>query len=322
MGTFDFDHYVLRAAGKLGIPRAVIVLSWDNTTTRGYPGATADHVIAWSDIMKWELAELNDVPEETITVEGVAHFDHYFRPDPDYDRAEFLESLGLDPEKRTILIATKSPNCYAQNPNIAQLIAQAIEDRRLPEDCQVLVRVHPLHYRYRNGRFLYEDVLTVYRRLADEHPSIRLNEPVITSQSVNYDMADQEILFLSRLLKSTDVLVNFFSTMNIEAAIFDVPMVNINFDDLPPLYPCERGHRYDIRIDYESDHNQRIVASGGTRIADNPAEMIEQIRTYLADPGLDAEGRHKIVDREVGPNRGQAAAAIGRRILEIAGASM
>lgn len=315
LGTFDFDQYVLRAARKLRLPTAVVVLSWDNTTTRGYPGATADHVIAWSEIMKWELDALNDVPERTVSVEGVAHFDHYFRPDPDYDRTAFLSSLGLDPEKRTILVATKSPNCYAQNPNIAEIIALAIEDGRLPPDCQVLVRVHPLHYRFRNGRLLYEDVLAVYRRLAEEHPSIRLNEPVITSQSVNYDMATQEILFLSRLLRSTDVLVNFFSTMNIEAAIFDVPMVNVNFDDLPPLYPCERGHRYDIRIDYESDHNQRIVESGGTQIANDPQQMITQIESYLADPTLDRDGRKRIVDREVGPNRGNAGKAIAARIL-------
>ena len=318
LGTFDFDQYVLRAAWRLGIRTASVILSWDNTTTRGYPAVRVDHAIAWSAVMKWELAALNDVAADTVSVEGVAHFDSYFRPDPGYDRAAFIADLGLDPAKRTILLATKSPNCYAQNPNIAQILAEAIEAGALPADCQVLIRVHPLHYRFRNGRFLYEDVLGVYRALAARHVCIKLNEPGIRSRTVNYDMADGEIRFLGRLLRSTDVLVNLFSTMNIEAAIFDVPMVNVCFDDLPPLYPCTRGHRFDIRIDYESDHNQRIVASGGTRIAVTPAELVEHVRAYLENPALDSAGRQRIVEQEVGPNRGSAGTAVGNRILALA----
>jgi hypothetical protein len=318
LGTFDFDQFVLRAARKRGIQTASVILSWDNTTTRGYPGVEVDHVIAWSNIMKWELEALNDVAPETVSVEGVAHFDDYFRPDPDWDRSEFMRSLGLDPDKKTILIATKSPNCYAQNPNIAKLLAEAIEAGALPHDCQILLRVHPLHYRFQDGKILYEEVLKVYRQLSESHDCLVINEPNITSKTVNYDMADQEILFLCRLLRTSDVLVNFFSTMNIEAAIFDLPMVNVNFDNLTPLYPCERGHRFDIKIDFESDHNQRIVTSGGTKIANTPAEMIKSVRLYLDDPNLDSDGRRKIVEGEIGPNRGTAGVSIGRHLFELA----
>lgn len=322
LGTFDFDQYVLRAAKQLGIPTAAVILSWDNTTTRGYPAVQVDNVIAWTQVMKWELEALNDVPPDTIAVEGVAHFDTYFRPDPGYRRDAFLAGLGLDPAKRTILVATKAPSCYALNPSLAQILAEAIETGGLPADCQVLVRVHPLHYRLRDGEFLYEDVLAVYRQLAAQHGCIKLNEPGITSRMVDYDMADGEIRFLARLLRSTDVLVNVFSTMNIEAAIFDVPMVNVCFDDLAPLYPCRRGHRFDIRIDYESDHNQRIVTSGGTRIAMTPAELVAQVRSYLDDPALDRAGRRRIVEQEVGPNRGRAGEAIGQRVLTFVPASV
>lgn len=318
LGTFDFDQFVLRAARKRGIQTASVILSWDNTTTRGYPGVKVDHVIAWSNIMKWELEALNDVAPDTVSVQGVAHFDDYFRPDPNWDRVEFMRSLRLDPDKKTILIATKSPNCYAQNPNIAKLLAEAIETGALPHDCQILLRVHPLHYRFRDDKFLYDDVLEVYRQLSENHDCLIINEPNITSKTVNYDMADQEILFLCRLLRTSDVLVNFFSTMNIESAIFDLPMVNVNFDNLTPLYPCDRGHRFDIRIDFESDHNQRIVRSGGTKIANSPEEMIKSVRLYLEDPTLDSEGRRKIVEEEVGPNRGTAGVAIGHRLFELA----
>ena len=317
-GTFDFDQYILRAAKRLGVPTAAVILSWDNPTTRGYPAVQVDHTIAWSPVMKWELTALNDVAPETISVDGVAHFDGYFRADADYDRVRFLTSLGLDPKKRTILLATKSPACYAHNPNIAQILAVAIEHGDLPPDLQVLVRIHPLHYRFHFGRLVFGEVLQVYHDLAKRHPSIVLNEPNITSRSVNYDMANGEILFLGRLLRSTNILVNIFSTMNIEAAIYDVPLVNVNFDNLPALYPYARGHRFDIRIDYESDHNHRIVSSGGTRIANNPSELVDQVWAYLENPSLDSAGRRRIVEQEIGPNRGCAGKAISNRILTLA----
>ena len=318
LGTFDFDQYVLRAARRRGITTAAVIMSWDNTTTRGYPGAIADHTIAWTDVMKWELAALNDVAEDTISVRGIAHFDRYFGGDESFDRREFLSRLGCDPDKRTILVATKSPNCYAQNPNIAQILAEAIEQGTLPRDCQILLRVHPLHYRFRNGSFVYGNVLDIYRELAERYGCLHLNEPNIQSEKVNYGMAPDEIIFLSRLLRSTDVLVNLFSTMNIEAAMFDVPLVNACFDDVEPLYPCKRGYRFDIMIDYESDHNQRIVRSGGTRIAWTPDELVSHVRDYLAHPELDRDGRAAIVAQEVGPNHGRAGSAVADDILAFA----
>jgi len=46
--------------------------------------------------------------------------------------------------------------------------------------------------------------------------------------------------------------------------------------------------------------------------------MIKSVRLYLEDPTLDSEGRRKIVEEEVGPNRGTAGVAIGHRLFELA----
>ncbi len=317
LGTFDFDHFVMRACNKINIPVIPIVLSWDNTTCRGYPGAKSDHVIAWTEIMKQELIRHNDVKAENISVCGVAHFDKYFRQYGKFDRAGFMSQLGLDPLKRTVVIATKSPNTYAFNPNLGKILGKAIQDGRLPHDVQVLLRIHPLFYRYREGRFVFKDALDACKQVANDYSAVILNEPTIVSDKLDYDMSDDEMDFVMKLLLCTDVLVNIYSTMNIEGAIFDVPLVNAYFHDDEYLYNPDIDARFNIDIDHDSDHNLRIVNSGGTLVARSSDELVEHVRLYLENPELHSMERKLIVENETGNNHGVAGRKIGERIIEL-----
>jgi hypothetical protein len=322
LGTFNYDQYAMRAAREAGIPVTTVVLSWDNTTSLGYPGAEADYVIAWTEAMKRELVELNDVPEHRVDIGGVAHWDIYFREDSGFDRDAFKRSLGLDPTKRTILIATKSPAAYVYNPNLAKILADAMRRGELPVDCEILIRVHPLHYRFENGRAVYQPLLDCYRRLAQEYGEIVLNEPDIQADAMDYDMADDELLAIARLLRSTDVLVNIFSTMNIEGAIFDIPLVNVSFEDDELLYDVDVSNRCDIMIDWRATHNQRLLALGGCRTVWSPEELVGAVAAYLDDPSLDAPGRKLIAVQEGGCRRGDAGRYIGSRLHEFAKGEM
>ena len=44
------------------------MLSWDNSTTRGYPGCKPNYVFAWTDTMKNEIIKLSDIDEDKISV--------------------------------------------------------------------------------------------------------------------------------------------------------------------------------------------------------------------------------------------------------------
>jgi hypothetical protein len=321
LGTMGSDHFLMRAAQRRGIRTLSVVLSWDNTTTRGYPGAFADRVAAWTETMRRELIELHDYRPEQIAVAGVAHFDPYHRPETALTREAFLTGLGADPAKRILFMATRAPNSYPWNPSIVKLLAEACRRGDLP-GCQVVARVHPLYYR-RDGRggMTYADGLDEFDRVAAEHPEeLVLNKPVFGPGDLDYAMPESEMALLSRLLRFCDVIVTVFSTINIEGAIFDKPLVNVCFEKLPARYQVEWRTRYDIVADSKLAHNARIVASGGVRLAATPEEMVAEVQRYLSDPGRDAEGRRRIVEQEAGPNRGQAGRAIAAEILAFAGA--
>ena len=318
-GTMGFGGRAGRAAARLGLRVVNMILSWDNTTTKGYPGCFGTAAVAWSETMKRELCELLDYRPEQVAVKGIAHFDVYHRPDPGFDRAGLLAALGLDPAKRTVVLGTKSPNSYACNAEIAELLAEAMADGRLP-DCQLVIRPHPIHYRRDpSGDFVYGETLAAYEALVGRYPHVVVNELSVVPGSALYLMGGGEMMFLSRLLRASDVLVNMFSTLNIEAALLDKPLVNVCFElGEGPGDNVRSRSRYNIHSDAIELHNQRIVDSGGTRLAYSPDELIEHVAAYLRSPDLDREGRQRIADREGGPFKGNAGPMIADYILYVA----
>ena len=70
LGVFSCDEYILRISRKLNIKSCSCILSWDNSTTRGYPGALPDMIYSWTDIMKEELINFSDCNRNIITTAG------------------------------------------------------------------------------------------------------------------------------------------------------------------------------------------------------------------------------------------------------------
>jgi hypothetical protein len=317
-GVFGHDTAILRAARKLGLPTGTVILSWDNTSSTGYPAGFSDYLIAWTETMKREAVQLLDYRREQVFVKGVAHFDVYHRPDPGYDRANVLSNLGLNPEKRTLVLATKSPNAYACNPHIAEALAEAAQDGRLP-DCQVIIRVHPIHYRRdAQGHLLYGETLEAYERLVRRYGHVRISAPRVEGTSRGHVMTGDEMTEVARLLRASDVLINMYSTMNIEGALLDKPIVNVCFEWPEASRPDGANPaRFDINSDAAEYHNMRIADSGGTRIAYSPRELIEHVQAYLAMPELDQEGRRAIARVEGGPFPGYAGRMIADTLVHL-----
>ena len=126
IGTFDHDAYVLRESTQRNIKTISYILSWDNTTVRGYGTNRSSHIITWSEIMKSELIHLHNKNPNMIQVGGVPHYDNYYHPKMLWSKEELYSNLGLPLDKDIIVLGTKSPNTYKSNPYIAKLICESI----------------------------------------------------------------------------------------------------------------------------------------------------------------------------------------------------
>ena len=82
------------------------------------------------------------------------------------------------------------------------------------------------------------------------------------------------------------MIINIFSTINIEGAIFDKPLINISYQKNSNFYDKNMKSRYDVNIDFKQDHNQRILSTKGITNCWNGAELNKMRKKkllYLSD---------------------------------------
>src|SRR3989344_2684180 len=109
----------------------------------------------------------------------------------------------------------------------------------------------------------------------------------------------------------SDVVITWASTMIIDAAAFDKPIVLVGFDASPR--PLSRS----IRQYYRYDHHRAILASGGVRLVESPEERAEVVRGYLEYPERDRESREWIRREYAGELDGKAGERLAACLLGI-----
>ncbi|MFH2004393.1 MAG: CDP-glycerol glycerophosphotransferase family protein [Bacteroidota bacterium] len=321
LGTFDDDQYIMREARRHNAKIVSYVLSWDNTTVRGLGVNLSDHIVVWSDIMKKELEHLHRIPGKKIFVGGVPHYDFYVKEGAnELSKTALADLMGFNPDKKILFLATKSPNGYLYNADIADIICKSICNEELPEECFLLVRLHPIYFNRKNGEYVFKKELAEWQELRANYGAeyIGIDYPEMVQSDLNLFMPDSEIIKLKAILQHCDIVINMFSTMNIEASIFNKPTVNVAFQFDHKIPRGEKKARFNIDYDLAQTHNQRIINSGGTAIAYTPQNFIEEINRLLKHPNLYAEGRSRIVKTECAANLGKAGRELGLTILSIA----
>jgi len=317
LGTFDHDAYVLREASARKIKTISYVLSWDNTTVRGYGADLTSHIITWSEIMKSELVTLHHKKPHTIYVGGVPHYDSYNAPDQLWTRQQLDSILNIPANKHIILLGTKSPNTYQSNPYIAKIICETIRSTPELDNYILLVRLHPIYFRTSSKQISTEH--NEWAALLKEYGTelIAIDHPEIIGSDLRYFMPEEEIIKLGSILKHSKVVINMFSTLNIESSIFDTPTINVCFQDTNQNPSSYKVARFDIDADERQTHNQRVLENDVTVVAYDSYQLRKYICDSVNNSALKQPGRYKLAQTECGENLGTAGLNIGRKIVEI-----
>jgi len=158
-----------------------------------------------------------------------------------------------------------------------------------------------------------------YAGVREEFPELLFARPQwVQSERSNWSRVfplPDDLQFLCNLTYHADLNVNMASTMTLDFAIRDKPVVNVAFDHAsPPRFPGGHWGHY-----YQFDHYRPVVALGAARVARSPADLATHVNAYLADPSLDREGRRRLLELEVGQPIGQATERIAEVLAAIAG---
>jgi hypothetical protein len=126
-----------------------------------------------------------------------------------------------------------------------------------------------------------------------------------------------DVQFLANLTRHADLNINVASTMTLDFAARDRPVVNIAFDvaDPPPFGVPLWEHHYGF------EHYRPVIDFAAARFARSKTELVEHVNAYLADPSLDRTGRRRLVEFQVGRPIGSSSQCILNALAAIAGAT-
>jgi CDP-glycerol glycerophosphotransferase (TagB/SpsB family) len=114
--------------------------------------------------------------------------------------------------------------------------------------------------------------------------------------------------------RHADVVINLSSTVTVDAAIFDKPVVNLDFDPQP-----SRDDQQLVKdINHKWNHFRPIAESGGVWLVNDIDEMVDAVRTYLRHPELHREQRQWIAEYVCGHVDGRCGERMAAAIHDFA----
>jgi len=260
LGTIDISNFIMHEARVNNVPIVSVILSWDNLTSKGIGVVKPDYAVAWNENMKWELENYHEIPSSRIFTGGIPIFDGYFSNGFLFTESKFRKTLGLSKNRKLILYGTSSPRLFRENLRIVHLMIEAIRNGQIAEQVQLIVRVHPAYLIRCEESDAKE--LRLIQDLSSEYSDILfLSIPELMPRDYGYEITSDNQRLLGSMLKYSNVLITQFSTLMLEAAILDTPVINIGFDGFANsgMKSCVAGHSI--------THLKRVLDVGFARTA-------------------------------------------------------
>ncbi len=304
-GFLPIEVPLIYAAKRFGVPQMGVDLGWDNLSSKYHTVLPVDQLAVWNETMRDEAVRYHGFRADHVRVTGALPFDAYFGGEPIPTRAELCASVGADPARPLVTLATAPALVYPTTDRVVEILVRAIDEGAFGNEAQLLVRVHPrdhvdLYSRFHDGRHVF--VEKPFQQLEWSHGSPELD---------SFTPGTEDRRRLAATLAHSDVIVNFASTTTVEAALFDTPVVNIGFDETPDLPLPLSITRY-----YQFEHYQPVVETGAAHVAVSAIDLVRAVARYLADPARDGVGRRALARRCCAFTDGQAGARLGQWVLD------
>lgn len=258
----DFrEDPLVKSAREAGIRVVTMIPSWDNLSSKGVLFCEFDAVFVWNEVMQREVREfLPNLSERQVPIVGIPRFGIYEnQPSP-------------RPAKRRILFANTATKSCPDQPAVARHLAEALQAGAFG-DAELLVRCHP-HDNPSDYDFLktFTEVL-VWPESADAF-------------GVDTVPPSDDLVNLRDMLQSSDVCVNCASTIVLDAAANDVPIISVAYDGDRKL-----SHHESVARFYEYTHQKPFLKIRAAELVSSRADLIKAVQEALANPLAKQEQR-------------------------------
>jgi hypothetical protein len=305
------DRYLLREAAAKGVTTAAVVVGWDNPSSYSIPGAPMDWITCWSDVQKDELILGSDWPPERVNIGGIPSYDGYFRKEWLIPQDEYFQLHGLDPQRKLLAYAASFVS-FAPNYRNIEALARLVSSDGLAEPSQLLVRLHPNHF---SDNPLYAGEREQIQVLVDQLPHVHLVEPVPLGGSLGY-YSGEDMPEKTSMMAYADVFLTVYSTMVVEAAIHERPIVSVCLDT-PGGW--NRSRKFSLPLSEIGNwptHDRFRQAEAG-RVALTEEALLKEINFYLENPDADREKQSAFIKKECTYTDGSAGVQTAEYLLSI-----
>ncbi len=293
------EVHLLREAKKRAVRTVSLINSWDKVTARCILRLLPDRFITYNEIVKEELMQYDEVLAEDIFVAGIAQYDMYFT-EPAVSRSVFFNRLDIAPEKKLILYGSMGKTFSSSDWDMIDLLYRLRDAGAFGAGIEILVRFQPNDF--------------IERRDIERRPYLHYDYPGTrfgTERGIDWDMSATELSHLRDTLTHMSLLVCYASSLSIDAAIFDKPIININFEVVKSITIQLSPTQY-----YRTTHYKKALGSGSIILVESEHELISAVREYLADPARNREERRRLVAAQCVFRDGLSGKRIGNFLLE------
>jgi hypothetical protein len=306
------DRYLLREAHRRGIPGMTVIVGWDNPSSYAIPGTPVDWAICWSQTQKDELVHGSDWAPERVNIGGIPSYDGYFRKTWLMPRDEYFRLHGLDPARKLVSYACSFVHFAPNYPNV-EALARLVSSDALAGPSQLLVRLHPSHFQDRPRMFAEER--EAIHALEQKYPHVHVVRPVALGGSLGY-YGGEDMDEKSSMMAHSDVFVTVYSTMVVETAVHDTPIVSACLD-VPGGWNVPGKFSLSLKEIGNWPTHKRFREAGAGRVAYDESQLREALNAYLQDPQLDCAARQAFIEQEITFTDGSAGRRTAEFILEV-----
>ncbi len=290
---YDYDQYFVRDAKKFQCKSISIIYSWDNPTSKGYKSSDSDLYLVWNKIMRDELNIFHDIPNKKIKICGVSHWDIFFNQYKDQKilKDDFYKENSINKKNKVILFFSSAPRDFK---NSFKIIDSILEKFKNNDSITLVARMHP-HYmddvicnKYLNNKssFFIDQLKKKFKeKLIFKNPKmIKFGK---NSSEVFYPAED--IKELTKLYSSANLFINEYSTTQLEACIFNIPIINAAIGNY-------RNTEHSLSVYEQHHHLWNLKKYKFTKNIEDYNELHNVIKTQIDNPEELEQNRKKFVD--------------------------
>ncbi len=273
---------LLRAAHRAGCPTVSIVYSWDNLSSKGIMGEVPGALVVWNPIMAREAEEFHQYPGSRVHITGAAQFDVYFRKDLLASREECCRRWGLDPARPILTFGTITSIYFPYCLEVLEMLLEARVKGDIPADLQILVRLHPQTMLGEHRDEVVERIIALAGRIE----GVYINVPAVRCWGSLYSPVPGDQKELAEILRHSVALMHPGSTLSIDAAAMDCPIIGIAFDGRQTL-----PYGLSIRRWWDFSYMAPVIESGAVDLVRSGEELNAVVTQVCRDRNRKAAER-------------------------------